>query len=74
MQTGLELDATTPLLAAVQRAAVRDEEGNLHIGRNALRQAMRDVSSDFHGLTGKLSCGKFAIALRGSRTSTTIRT
>jgi len=64
-------DATTILLAAIRRAAVADDgslltrlvglddEGTLLIGRNALRRAMRDVSTDFDGLTGRLSCDDF---------------
>ncbi len=63
-------DAAILLLAGIQRAAVA-QEGNpltrllgladkkLVIDRLALRQAIRDVSSDFQGLTGNLSCDQF---------------
>ena len=64
-------DATTLLLAAIERAAIREDGslltrllgiadwGTLLIGRNALRGAMRDVSEDFSGLTGALACDEF---------------
>ena len=64
-------DATTLLLAAIERAAIREDgspltrllgiadEGTLLIGRNALRRAMREVSEDFSGLTGELACDEF---------------
>ncbi len=64
-------DATTLLLAAIQRAAVRDDgnfltrafgvddEGRLRIDRATQRRDIRNVSVDFHGLTGPLSCDEF---------------
>ncbi len=70
-------DATTLLLAAIQRLAVRDdgnvltraigvdEEGRLRIERSDLRQAIRDVSSDFQGITGRLSCDEFGDCAQG---------
>ena len=62
-------DATTLLLAAIQRAGTKDE-GNpvsrafgfkrkLQVERAALRDAIRQASADFHGLTGPLSCDEF---------------
>ena len=64
-------DATTLLLAAIERAAVRDdgnfftrflgidERGTLRVNRSALRGAIRAVSEDFSGLTGTLACDEF---------------
>ncbi|MDE2837305.1 MAG: branched-chain amino acid ABC transporter substrate-binding protein [Chloroflexota bacterium] len=64
-------DAATLLLAAIERAAVRDdgnfltrllgidEEGTLRVDRASLRGAVRAVSTDFSGLTGRLSCDDF---------------
>ncbi len=70
-------DATTLLLAAIQRVAVRDdgnaltrflgidEHGTLRISRSGLRHAVRTVSSDFTGLTGVLSCDRFGDCAQG---------
>ena len=64
-------DAATLLLAAIQRAAVRDDgnaftravgvddEGRLRIDRGAVRAAVLDVSRDFNGLTGPIRCDEF---------------
>lgn len=64
-------DAATLLLAAIQRAAVRDDgnaftravgiddEGRLRIDRGAVRAAVADVSRDFNGLTGPIRCDEF---------------
>ncbi len=64
-------DAATLLLAAIQRAAVRDDgnaftrrigladEGRLRIDRGAVRAAVTDVSRDFDGLTGPVRCDVF---------------
>ncbi len=72
---GHAYDATTLLLAAIERAAVRDDgnfftrligiddEGTLRIDRGALRGALLQVSrgegEGFSGLTGRLSCDDF---------------
>ena len=48
-------DATNILLAAIEKAAVKDADGTVHIGRQALRDAMY-ATKDFNGLTGKLTC------------------
>ena len=42
-----------------------DDEGRLRIGRSALRQAVRDVSSDFSSVTGRLSCDEFGDCAQG---------
>ena len=64
-------DATALLLAAIQRAAVRDDgnaftravgladEGRLLVDRGAVRAAVEDVSRDFEGLTGPVRCDIF---------------
>jgi branched-chain amino acid transport system substrate-binding protein len=48
-------DATMIVLAAVEKAAVKDADGTLHIGRQALRDALY-ATKDYQGLTGNLSC------------------
>ena len=70
-------DAATLLLAAIERAAVRDdgnfltraigtaEEGRLRVGRAELREAMRGVSAEFQGITGRLVCDEFGDCAEG---------
>ena len=70
-------DVATLLLAAIQNAGTRDdgnpltqalgidEEGRLRINRSDLRRAVRQVSSDFHGITGKLACDEFGDCAQG---------
>ncbi len=48
-------DATNILFAAIEKVAVKDADGTLHIGRQALRDAMYSTK-DYNGLTGKLTC------------------
>jgi branched-chain amino acid transport system substrate-binding protein len=48
-------DATNMLFAAIEKVAVKDADGTLHIGRQALRDAMY-ATKDYNGLTGKLTC------------------
>ena len=48
-------DATTMLLKAIDAVAQVDEEGNMLIGRQALRDALASTSG-YEGLTGTLSC------------------
>ena len=76
---GHAYDATTLLLAAIQRAGVRDdgnaftrafgidEEGTLRIDRADLREAVRQVSQDFHGITGSLACDEFGDCGHGAQ-------
>ena len=49
-------DGIRILFAAIESVAVRDDDGTLHIGRQALRDAVT-ATSGFDGLTGVLSCG-----------------
>ncbi len=51
-------DATRLLLSAIKAAAVKDPDGSLHIGRQALRDALYGTI-DFDGITGRLSCDPF---------------
>jgi branched-chain amino acid transport system substrate-binding protein len=40
---------------AIEKVAVKDADGTLHIGRQALRDAMY-ATKDYNGLTGMLTC------------------
>ena len=51
-------DGTTMLLAAVEQVAEQDEDGTLHIGRQALRDALYGTH-DFDGITGTLNCNQY---------------
>ena len=51
-------DATHLLLNAIEAVAVQEEDGTLHIGRQALREALY-ATTDFEGVTGRLTCDKF---------------
>jgi len=48
-------DAAVMIMAAIEHVAVLDEEGGLHVGRQALRDALF-ATRDFDGLTGILTC------------------
>ena len=48
-------DAFNIVKAAIEKVAVVDSDGTLHIGRQALRDAMA-ATKDFPGLTGVLTC------------------
>jgi branched-chain amino acid transport system substrate-binding protein len=48
-------DATNIIFAAIEKVAVQDPDGTLHIGRQAFRDAMY-ATTDFKGLTGNLTC------------------
>ncbi len=51
-------DGTMILLAAIEKAAVQDEDGTLHVGRQALRDALYGTK-DYEGVTGTLNCNEF---------------
>jgi len=51
-------DGATMLLAAIEQVAVQDEDGTLHIGRQALRDALYSTC-DFEGITGNLCCNEY---------------
>jgi len=48
-------DATNILFAALEKVAVKADDGTLHIPKKALRDAIY-ATKDFQGLTGVLSC------------------
>jgi len=50
-------DAANMIFAAIEKVAVQDEDGTLHISRQALRDAMY-ATSGYAGLTGNLTCTK----------------
>jgi branched-chain amino acid transport system substrate-binding protein len=49
-------DGTNILLDSIEKVAVVDSDGTVHIGRQALRDAITNLT-DYKGLTGTLSCG-----------------
>ena len=49
-------DGTNILFDAIEKVAVQDDDGTLHVGRQALRDAITGTT-DYTGLTGKLNCG-----------------
>jgi branched-chain amino acid transport system substrate-binding protein len=53
-------DAANLLFQAIEKVAIQDEQapGTLHLGRQALRDALYATSS-YQGLTGILSCSQF---------------
>ncbi|MBE9508509.1 MAG: branched-chain amino acid ABC transporter substrate-binding protein, partial [Chloroflexi bacterium] len=51
-------DGTMMLLAAIEKVAVQDADGTLHIGRQALRDALY-ATSNFDGVTGNLNCNQY---------------
>lgn len=51
-------DAMNILLTAIREVAVRDDDGTLHIGRKALRDAIYGLR-DYQGLSGTIGCDRF---------------
>jgi len=51
-------DAANVLLNAIEAVAVGEEDGTLHIGRQALRDALY-ATSGYQGLTGSLTCDEY---------------
>ncbi|MBV7339452.1 branched-chain amino acid ABC transporter substrate-binding protein [Chloroflexi bacterium TSY] len=51
-------DAANVLFAAIEAAAVQEDDGTLHIGRQALRDAM-SATAGYDGLAGRLTCDAF---------------
>jgi branched-chain amino acid transport system substrate-binding protein len=43
------------IFAAIEQVAVQEADGTLHIGRQALRDALY-ATTNFQGLTGNLTC------------------
>lgn len=51
-------DAALLLFAAIEKAAIQEPGGTIHLGREALRKSLY-ATVDFQGLTGKLTCDKY---------------
>ncbi len=51
-------DAASLLLGAIEKVAIPEPDGRLHIGRYSLRKALY-ATSNFKGVTGELTCDKF---------------
>ena len=51
-------DAAGLLLCAIEDIAVQEDDGSLHIGRQALRDRLYSLTG-FAGVTGSLSCNQF---------------
>jgi len=58
-------DATNLLLAKLEAVAIKDEDGTVHIGRQALRDALY-ATTDFQGVTGMMTCNQFGDCNSGS--------
>ena len=48
-------DATNLIIAAIEKVAVVEADGTIHIGRQAMRDAVA-ATTNFQGLTGTLTC------------------
>jgi len=51
-------DATNMIFACIEKVAVQEEDGTLHIGRQALRDCLF-ATKDFQGITGNLTCDQY---------------
>lgn len=51
-------DATGVLLAAIHKVAAQDANGNMYVGKKALRDALY-ATKDYDGITGKLTCNQY---------------
>jgi branched-chain amino acid transport system substrate-binding protein len=51
-------DAANMLFNAIEAVAVQEEDGRLHIGRQALRDALY-ATAGYQGLTGSLTCDEY---------------
>ncbi|MEW5958534.1 MAG: branched-chain amino acid ABC transporter substrate-binding protein [Chloroflexota bacterium] len=51
-------DAANLVFNAIEAVAMPDKDGTLHIGRQALRDALYAIT-DYQGLTGRLTCNQF---------------
>jgi branched-chain amino acid transport system substrate-binding protein len=56
-------DAANLLMDAVEKTALREPDGTLHIGRQALRDALY-VAREVEGATGTLACNEFGDCAR----------
>jgi len=67
---GFAYDAVNLLLNAIDATAVKEEDGTLHIGRGALRDAIRETPV-FEGLSGRIHCDEYGDC--GSRRAVVMR-
>ena len=51
-------DATNMIFACVEQVAVQEDDGTIHIGRQALRDCLY-ATSGFTGITGSLTCDQY---------------
>ncbi|MFQ5419551.1 MAG: branched-chain amino acid ABC transporter substrate-binding protein, partial [Anaerolineae bacterium] len=51
-------DATNMLFDAIEKVAVTDDDGTIHIGRQALRDAVA-ATANMNGITGSLTCDAY---------------
>jgi branched-chain amino acid transport system substrate-binding protein len=51
-------DAAMMLFEAIEKSAIQEDDGTLHIGRQALRDTLYAMKG-FNGVTGSLSCDEF---------------
>jgi branched-chain amino acid transport system substrate-binding protein len=51
-------DGALMIFAAIEKVAVQDEDGTLHIGRQALRDALY-ATKNLEGITGVLNCDQY---------------
>ena len=51
-------DATNMLFACIEEIAVKEDNGTIHVGRQALRDCLY-ATSGFSGLTGTLNCDQY---------------
>lgn len=51
-------DAALMIFAAIEKVGKKDAQGNLYVGRKALRDALF-ATKNFKGLTGNLTCSKY---------------
>ena len=56
--TATTYDAASLLLSAIESVAIQDKDGTLHIGRQALRDALY-TTTGYQGLTGSLTCSRY---------------
>jgi branched-chain amino acid transport system substrate-binding protein len=52
------MDAAYMIFKAIEQVAVQDDDGTIHIGRQALRDALY-ATKDFQGITGNLTCNEY---------------
>jgi branched-chain amino acid transport system substrate-binding protein len=51
-------DATNMVFACIEEVGVLEDDGTLHIGRQAMRDCLY-ATTDFQGITGVLTCDEY---------------